>query len=263
MIILKKILRFFFSIYGFAVFLSLMLVLFPFFIIAFLQKPVTAGNLVYKISRFWADAFFFLIGINFQKIIEEPYDKNKEYIFVSNHISYLDIPMMMKAIRGQHIRILGKAEMNKIPLFGLIYKRGTVSVDRENAEARSKSVGELIAFIHKKISVFICPEGTFNKTHDPLKFFYNGAFKIAIETQKPICPILFLDTYDRLHYENIFSLNPGKSRAVFLSQTSTEGMSTDDLPMLKQKIFDQMQNALIKHHASWITNNKTESKLPI
>ncbi len=111
---------------------------------------------------------------------------------------------------------------------------------------------ELISYIHKKISVFICPEGTFNTTHRPLKNFYDGAFRIAIETQKPILPILFLDTYDRLNYESIFSLNPGKCRSVYLSRTNTEGLTIEDLPVLKEKIFKQMEEALIRYHASWI-----------
>ena len=180
MVLLRKIFRFCFSIYGFAVFLLWMFILLPFFIWAFLEKPVKGGNLIYKISRFWADAFFLMLGIKHWNIYEEPHDQNAEYIFVSNHISYLDIPMMMKVIRGQNIRILGKAEMNRIPIFGAIYKTATVSVNRENAIVRSKSVKKLIAFIHKRISVFICPEGTFNTTHYPLKSFYDGAFRIAI-----------------------------------------------------------------------------------
>lgn len=229
-----------------------MLLLLPAFIFAFLQSGVKSGNMIYKISRFWADVFFFMTGIQHRNIYEEVHDRNAEYIFVSNHISYLDIPMMMKVIRGQHVRILGKSEMEKIPIFGSIYKRGAVTVNRENAEARSKSVRSLVGFIHQKISVFICPEGTFNMTHHPLKKFYDGAFKIAIETQKPIRPVLFLDTYDRLNYRSIFSLNPGKSRAVFLPQTFTEGLTLHDLASLKKKIFDQMEAALVKYNASWI-----------
>lgn len=250
--LLKKCFRFCFTIYGFFVFLLWMFLLFPFFFLAFLKKPVKGGNLIYKISRFWADAFFFMLAIRHWNIYEEPFNKNAEYIFVSNHISYLDIPMMMKVIRGQHIRILGKSEMSKIPIFGSIYKRGAVTVDRENIEARSKSIKSLIRFIQKKISVFICPEGTFNTTHKPLKNFYDGAFRIAIETQKPIVPILFLDTYDRLNYKSIFSLNPGKCRGVYLSQTSTEGLTLKDVRNLKEKIYNQMSEALIKYNATWI-----------
>ncbi|HEU5054209.1 MAG TPA: lysophospholipid acyltransferase family protein [Hanamia sp.] len=250
--ILQKVFRFFFSIYGFVVFLLWMFLLMPFFIYAFLQKKVKGGNLIYTLSRFWADAFFLMLGIRYSNIDEAPHDKNKEYIFVSNHISYLDIPMMMKVVRGQKMRILGKAEMNKLPVFGSIYKRGAVSVDRSSAKARSQSMKELIEYIHQKISVFICPEGTFNTTHHPLKKFYDGAFRIAIETQKPILPILFLDTYDRLNYKSIFSLNPGKSRSVHLAETETAGMTISDVPYLKEKIFKQMEDALIRYHASWI-----------
>jgi 1-acyl-sn-glycerol-3-phosphate acyltransferase len=229
-----------------------MFLLLPFFFWAFLEKPLKGGNLIYKISRFWADAFFFMAAIRHRNIYEGPFNKNAEYIFVSNHISYLDIPMMMKVIRGQNIRILGKSEMNRIPIFGSIYKRGAVTVDRESVEARSKSIKSLIRFIHKKISIFICPEGTFNTTHKPLKSFYDGAFRIAIETQKPIVPILFLDTYDRLNYKSIFSLNPGKCRGVYLSPTSTEGLTLNDVNELKEKIYNQMSEALIRYNATWI-----------
>ncbi len=223
--IFKKTLRFVFSIYGFLIFLILMLLLLPFFIFSFLLPEIKGGNLLYKICRFWADAFFLLIGIHHTNIYEEKHDVHREYIFVSNHISYLDIPMMMKAIRHQHVRILGKAGMTKIPIFGYIYKKGAVLVDRESLIKRSESIKNLIYFLRRKISVFICPEGTFNTTHKPLQNFYSGAFRIAIETQKPIRPVLFLDTYDRLSYTSIFSLNPGKCRAVYLAETSTKGVN--------------------------------------
>jgi len=229
-----------------------MFILLPLFVWAFLEKPIKGGNLIYKFSRFWADAFFLMLGIKHWNIYEAAFDRNAEYIFVSNHISYLDIPMIMKVIRKQHIRVLAKAEMNRIPIFGSIYKRGTVSVDRDNPVARSKSIHKLVAFIHQKISVFICPEGTFNTTHRPLKSFYDGAFKIAIETQRPIQPILFLDTYDRLNYKSIFSLNPGRCRGVYLSQTATEGLTMKDVSFLKEKIFRQMGEALVRYEATWI-----------
>ncbi len=213
---------------------------------------IGGGNMLYKMCRVWADAFFFLTGIRHKTIYEEKHDPGKQYIFISNHISYLDIPMMMKVIRHQHVRILGKAEMAKIPLFGFIYKQGAVLVNRENPKERLKSVKNLIFFLQKKISVFICPEGTFNISPLPLKSFYDGAFRIAIETQKPIRPILFLDTYDRLNYQSIFSLNPGKCRAVYLSATDTTGLTMKDVRSLREKIYHQMEEGLIRYHASWI-----------
>ena len=229
-----------------------MLLLIPTILIASLLGKINGGNIIYEACRIWADIWMVLIGITHKNIYDAPHDISRQYIFLSNHISYMDIPVMMKAIRKQHFRILGKAELGNIPVFGFIYKQAAVSVDRKNAENRAKSVLTLKSIIRKKISVFICPEGTFNETHKPLRDFYDGAFKVAIETQTPVKPLLFLDTYDRLNYKNIFSLSPGRSRAVFLEETSTTGLAMEDVSLLKEKIYKQMEDALIKYKASWI-----------
>ena len=68
---------------------------------------------------------------------------------------------------------------------------------------------QLKSVLKKGISVFIFPEGTFNTTGQPLKAFYDGAFRIAIETQTPLLPIIFPDTVKRLHYTSVFSFQPG------------------------------------------------------
>jgi 1-acyl-sn-glycerol-3-phosphate acyltransferase len=101
----------------------------------------------------------------------------------------------------------------------------------------------------------ISPEGTFNMTHKPLKDFYDGAFRIAIETQTPIKPILFLDTYSRMNYRTIFSLNPGRSRAVYLAEVGVEGLTAKDVAFLKDKVYRIMEEGLIKYKAGWITAN--------
>jgi len=229
-----------------------MLLLLPLFFISSFFGKVTGGNIIYSACRVWAHIWMFLIGITHKNIYKTPHDFSRQYIFVSNHISYLDIPAMMKAIHKQNFRILAKAELAKIPVFGFIVKHAAVSVDRKSPQQRAKSVSVLKSILNRKISVFICPEGTFNETHAPLKDFFNGAFKIAIETQTPIKPILFLDTYDRLNYKSIFSLSPGKSRAVFLEETRTDNLSIHDVSFLKEKIYKQMEDALIKYNATWI-----------
>ena len=159
---------------------------------------------------------------------------------------------MMKAVRNQNMRILGKADMAEIPIFGFIYRSAVIMVARSDMAQRAKSVKVLKSVLKKKISVFICPEGTFNMTHTPLKQFYDGAFRIAIETQTPIKPIIFLDSYDRLNYGSIFSLTPGKSRAVYLSEIKTEGLTLTDVAMLRNSVYRQMEDALIRYKASWI-----------
>jgi 1-acyl-sn-glycerol-3-phosphate acyltransferase len=89
-------------------------------------------------------------------------------------------------------------------------------------------------------------------THQPLKFFYDGAFRVAIETQTPIKPILFLDTYDRMNYESVLSLTPGRSRAIYLEEISVAGLTINDMSSLKEKVYNLMEQKLIYYKASWI-----------
>ena len=244
--------KFIFTLYGFVCFIAGLLLIFPFVIVAYFYGKIKGGNFIYKICRCWADAVVFLCGIFHTNIYESPHNSNKPYVFVFNHVSYMDIPVLMKTIRKQNFRILGKAEMTHIPLFGFVYRQVVVLVDRSNAEKRAKSLLQLKSIIKKNISVVIAPEGTFNMSAQPLKEFYDGAFKVAIETQTPIKPVLFLDDYDRLNPNAIFSLTPGRTRAVFLDEVSVAGLTASDVKMLKEKVYKIMEQKLIYYNASWI-----------
>jgi 1-acyl-sn-glycerol-3-phosphate acyltransferase len=244
-----------YSIYAFAVFLALLFLLFPMVVLVSFFGRIRGGNLIYEICRFWADAAFLMWGIFHRNYYETPHDRNHPVVFVFNHSSYMDIPVIMKTFRRQHIRVLGKAEMARIPVFGFIYREAAVLVDRSSAAARAKSVSQLVSILKKNISVVIAPEGTFNMSHKPLKDFYDGAFRIAIETNTPVKPVIFLDAYDRLHYRSIFTLTPGRSRSVFLEEIPVEGLTNADVTLLKEKVYLRMEEALLRYNASWI---KTE-----
>jgi 1-acyl-sn-glycerol-3-phosphate acyltransferase len=110
----------------------------------------------------------------------------------------------------------------------------------------------LKSMLASDLSVFIFPEGTFNETRRPLANFYDGAFRIAIETGTPLQPILFPDTYDRMHYSTLFSLRPGPTRAIFLPEIDVQGLTTADLPQLKSRVYQLMEEGLLRHHASWV-----------
>lgn len=249
---LIKFAQFVFTIYCFLLFLAFLLLLFPLIVVASFFGKIKGGNFIYKLCRLWADIIFLLVGIFHKNYYETPHDRSKSSVFVFNHTSYLDIPIIMKSIRRQHVRILGKAEMAKIPIFGFLYRNAVVMVERNNPAKRAKSVLQLTAILKKNISVVISPEGTFNTTGHPLKEFYDGAFRIAIETQTPVRPILFLDSYTRMNNKTFFSLNPGRSRAVYLAEICTKGLTLKDQHSLKQKVFDAMEEGLIRYHASWI-----------
>lgn len=246
-----KVLRFIYCLYAMILFILIMLLIFPFVIIASFFGSITGGNLIYRLCSLWADIWCLLIFIYHRNYFEQPLDKNKQYIFVGNHISYIDAPLLVKTIR-RPIRALGRIESSNAPVFGFIYKRVVVIVDRSDPEHRKQSVINLKSVLTKGISIIIMPEGTFNLTSKPLKDFYDGAFRVAIETQTTLKPFLMLDAYDRMHYRNLFTFTPGRSRSVFLEEVPVDGLTIDDLPDLKKKVYDMMERKLIEYKASWI-----------
>lgn len=238
-------------IYAAITFLLAMFLIFPFVVIGSFLGKIKGGNFIYHACCIWGDIWLFTIGIYHTNLYEVPHDKSRQYIFVANHISYFDAPVIVKTLR-QPVRVLGRSEMSKIPFFGFIYRNAIVTVDRSSPEHRVRSVRILKSVLGKGISIFIFPEGTLNETKQPLKEFYDGAFRIAIETQTPIKPILFLDSFKRLHYESILSLTPGRSRSVFLEEISVKGLTSKDVNNLKQKVYTMMEQKLIEYHAAWI-----------
>jgi len=244
--ILIKSLQVIYSVYAFLLFVILLFVVVLFVIPASFAGQVKGGNFIYRTCSIWADIWLFLLGISAKNIHLAPHAADHACIFVINHISYMDVPMVVKSLR-QPIRVLAKVEMSKIPVFGYLYRKATVMVDRSSAENRAKSVMRLKAILRRGISIVIFPEGTFNTTGEPLKEFYSGAFRIALETNTPIKPVIFPDTVDRMHYDSIFSLTPGKSRAIFLEEVPVTGLTIKDADLLKQQVYLMMEDALIKY----------------
>src|SRR5450432_463015 len=242
-----------YTIYALFWFAFFTLLAFPLVIIFSFFGKRRGGNLICGMGWVWADCWYFLLGIRHENILESPYDPEQNYIFLVNHISYMDIPCLFKAIRKQPFRVLGKEEIKKIPVFGFIYSRGAVMVDRCSTQRRARSVRILKSLLKHHISICIFPEGTFNETGKPLKTFYDGAFRISVETQTSIKPVLFLDNYTIMNYHSLFSLKHAKSRAVFLEEISPEGYNLRQIPGFKQKVFELMESKLKSYQAAWIS----------
>jgi 1-acyl-sn-glycerol-3-phosphate acyltransferase len=243
---LLRLLQYIYVIWALAWFIVLMLLVLPFVLLTPVFGKVRGGNLIYRICHVWARLWYGLTGIRHRSVYEAVPDKHRHYIFVANHISYMDIPCIVRSIT-QPVRVLGKYEMVNYPVFGIIYRMAVILVDRRNAERRAQSVRALKAAIRKEISIFIFPEGTFNETERYLKEFYDGAFRIAIETQTPVFPLLFADTLERMHYRGFFELTPGPCRVIFLEPIPVEGYTLTDLPVLKEKVRTAMEAGLRKY----------------
>ncbi|RZJ80029.1 MAG: 1-acyl-sn-glycerol-3-phosphate acyltransferase, partial [Flavobacterium sp.] len=206
----------------------------------------TSKKIILFFLRCWAFGFsiptFFWVRTINQHII----NRNLPHIYVGNHGSYLDAIAVCLSI-PQYFSPLGKVEMTKIPVFGLIYKRIVVLIDRSSKESRAQSVNALKEDLAKGESVLIFPEGTMNKTQQHLSEFYDGAFRIAIETQTTLMPFVMINNRALLPRINPLKARPGIIKTVFITPVDVKGLTLDDLPMLKQKVFDLMEEAMIKH----------------
>lgn len=212
--------------------------------------PLGEKNLtkrIYKIARYFSKALYLFLGMRHKEIYEGKHHFDKPHVFVGNHNSYMDIPPIVR-LKHQPIRPLGKFESSKIPLFGLFYRHAVILVDRSNPEKRAESLRNLKEALKQKISIFIFPEGTFSMTEDqPLKSFYNGAFKLAIEMQVPIQPVLMVDAVDRMHFNSIFSLRPGLNRVVYLPTVYVDNYTIEDLDILKEQVYKMMDDGLRRY----------------
>jgi 1-acyl-sn-glycerol-3-phosphate acyltransferase len=202
---------------------------------------------IYKICRYWSKILYFFLGVRHQEIYEAPHQFNQAHVFVGNHNSYMDIPPIVQ-LKHQPIKPLGKFESSKIPIFGWIYREAVIMVDRSNPDKRAESLRNLKKALLNKTSIFIFPEGTFSMTDQyPLKSFYNGAFKLAIELKVPIQPVLLVDTVERMHFNSVLTLTPGISRVVYLEAIQVEGYTLDQVDELKQKVYNLMDQGLRRY----------------
>ena len=234
-----------------ALFVAIIFLLFPMLSVCALLGRIKGASIMYKLFRFLGNLWLFMIGIPHKTIYECKPDPTEQYIFVANHIAYLDAVTIVSSIK-HNFRPIGKHELIKVPVFGLLYKFCVVTVNRSNSKDRLRSLNDLRKVLAQGISVAVFPEGTFNMADAPLKEMYDGAFKLAVETGKKIQPIVFLDTYDRMHYKHFFTLNPGKSRAIYLAPIDPADYPGTDSKFLKCLLEKQMSAKLIAYKASWI-----------
>ena len=144
----------------------------------------------------WSRFFLFLAGSHLEAAGREYVDPSKQYVFIANHISNLDIPVMFLATQ-MPIRYLAKAELFKIPIFKQAMEAlGIVKVDRvKGAAIHSEVNAGVTAARARGHSLIIFPEGTRSVTGD-MSTFKKGAFRIAITNQLDIVPVTIIGSWE-------------------------------------------------------------------
>ena len=227
----RKILQPFYTAYVAITFGTSILAVFPLFVIISVGNNVRARKAIFTVIKYWSQWWMWVIGMPVTKIGKKP--PVGRYVVVANHISYLDTLVLFPAVPG-YFRPLGKKEISRIPVVGFIYKQVVIMVDRSNLHSRARSVHLLWRVLHKEGNIIIFPEGTFNETENTLKEFYDGAFRLAINTQTALLPMIFPDTVYRWHYSAWWKFWPGRNRVVYLDPVPAAGLTLADLPELKK-----------------------------
>lgn len=219
---------------------TMLLILLPSWAMGLYPEPRRTKMFI-NLSRIWMGIWLPLAGIRLIIKGKEHFKKGENYVVVCNHNSFMDVPVTSPGIPGGN-KTIAKMELSKIPLFGIIYRRGSVLVDRKNEESRLKSYTYMKKVLEMGLHMCIYPEGTRNKTNQPLKEFKDGAFRLAIETNKEIIPAVLFNTKKVLPQNKFFYFWPGKIEMHFLPPVTTAGLQMTHAKELKEKTFELMWN---------------------
>src|SRR5579871_3088297 len=218
-----------------------MILFFPFFLLFSYSRPDPKKTTAFaSMARVWMGVFLPLAGCPLTVRGRDKFAPGQTYIVVCNHNALLDVPISYPGIPGGN-KTIAKIEMARIPLFGLIYRTGSVLVDRQNEQSRRESFTKMKEALDMGLHMCIYPEGTRNKTTDPLKSFHDGAFRLAINTGRPILPGIIYNTRKVMPPGKTFFFRPHRLYMRFLDPIQPRPDDTVD--SLKQKLFKIMWDA--------------------
>lgn len=212
-------------------------------IIGLINEPKRTG-IFRVISKIWMRFFFFATGCRLKVRGTKNFKPGETYIVICNHNSLMDVPLSTPFIPGAN-KTIAKAEMAKIPVFGLIYKRGSILVDRGDKNSRRDSFKKMKEVLNMGMHMCIYPEGTRNKTDMPLKEFHDGAFKLAVESGTPVLPALIFNTKKVLPPGKIFFFWPSRMEFHFLPPVAIN--KSDDFEIVKLNLHNIMSEYYVAH----------------
>lgn len=167
----------------------------------------------YEHSRKWSRRLLNYIGVKLNIFGLDNIDKTQTYIFISNHSSLFDIPILFLTI-PVNTRIIYKKELEKIPIFGyMLRKSPLISVQREDPRKAFESIQKSIDSIKENVSVIIFPEGTRSRNGE-LGEFRRGAFNLATRSGKLIVPITIIGS-NIIMPKGKYSINSGEVTVIF------------------------------------------------
>jgi 1-acyl-sn-glycerol-3-phosphate acyltransferase len=246
------------TIYGFFIFIILFLLLLPFLLIPIIFH--SQYKLTGIFNRWWAKLMFIFVFLPYEVECRSKLDPKKVYVFCPNHFSYLDIPTM--GLNPINAIFVGKNSMEKLPLFGFMYRKLHITVDRASLRSRGNSVLASLDAVNQGKSLVIYPEGGITSANPPtMAAFKDGAFRAAVEKQIPIVPVTIPFNWIILPDRNPIRLYRGGVKVIFHEPIETKGLTLADTKRLKEDVYSIIQSEIEKQQdkRTTISQQKRES----
>lgn len=190
------------------------------------------------IAKLWMNIWLRMVGCPVRVKGREHFRKGSACIVVCNHNSLMDVPLSSPFIPGAN-KTIAKTSFASVPLFGWYYRKGAVLVDRKSEKSRKQSYDKMKAVLQKGMHMCIYPEGTRNRSAEPLKKFHDGAFRLAVTTGAAIIPAVIFHTKNVLPANRFFFFWPQRLQLHFLAPVSPEGQTTESL---RDVVFNRMMD---------------------
>jgi 1-acyl-sn-glycerol-3-phosphate acyltransferase len=241
---MKAALKWIYSRYCLAIFVLIFLIFTPLFLL-FIQRKQWR-KYASKLHHWWAVWFWRLSFIPVKQIYHTALDPESQYVFCANHTSFLDIPLI-GLIKNRFV-FVGKSSIANVPLFGYVFKKIHVTVDRTSLKSRYQTLQRAADTLNQGFSLVMFPEGGTEKDPPNLDLFKDGAFRIAIEKQIPIVPVTIPYNWIILPNHHALMVYRRTSIAIYHEPIFTEGLTLDDLDSLKEQVIRIIRAELLKHH---------------
>lgn len=192
------------------------------------------GELPHLVARVWGRTILF--GARVKVTVKNPanIDPSRSYIYMSNHQSNFDIPVLLAYLPVQ-FRWLAKMELFRIPIFGFAMQRaGYISIDRSDRKAAILSLKRAAEIIRGGVSVMIFPEGTRSRDGN-IRPFKSGGFILAIDSGVPIVPVVIHGTWPIMPKDRL-RIRPGNVVLKIENPVETSHYSRRDKAELMEKV---------------------------
>ena len=200
----------------------------------------------YKHYKRWSKSLLFLCGIKLSLKGMEHLKAGETYIYISNHSTLFDIPIILSAIKD-NVRIFYKKELEKVPVFGFALKKSPfIPIARAKGREAIASLEEALSAIRQNVSVLLFPEGTRSKD-GKLQPFRRGAFMLASRSGKPIMPVTIIGSPEILPRKS-FRFNRSIIHIVFHEAIyPADNLARDEEQELMERVHAIIEQTLAKN----------------